>query len=114
MGDERMTWEEFERRVLAAVGAALALRGKVPGQELRYEFEALIGYSEGARILAALDRPPRFCPNCGKPHRRAIQTQCWDCEEKISQKTREEREAAIRADERAKVRAELAQKGGAQ
>lgn len=112
MGDERMTWEEFERRVLAAVGAALALRGKVPGQELRGELESLLGYSEGSRVLAALDKPPRFCSDCGKPHTRALQTQCWYCEEARAKKAREEREVEIRADERARVLAEMAQEGG--
>jgi len=110
MGEDRMTWEEFERRVVTAVVAALALRGKIPGQELRDEFEALLGYSEGSRVLAALDKPPRFCSDCGKPHTRALQTQCWDCEEARAKKAREEREAEIRADERAKVEAEIREK----
>lgn len=101
----RLSWEEFERRVLLLVSKLLALRGEKADPELRGEASALFGYHAN-NVIWAMAQPPRICPRCKGLHH-GWSALCYPCEKQYEQETHE---AAIRADERAKVEAEVSAK----
>lgn len=97
-----MAWEEFERRVLAAVDAKLKARGK-PAPEATHELTELLGMY-GRDIAAALELVPRLCDGCGRPSPYIFGDPafCGECR-------RGQEEAKLRKRIEAELRAELEQ-----
>lgn len=107
MGEERavMSWEEFGGRTKALFEQLLALKGKPPGDQHQTEARALFGWRAQYALELCLN-PPRLCAKCHGEHQ-GLDALCYDCQKAASQA---ETEARIRADERARVEAEIREK----
>lgn len=107
-GPRRMLWAEYRSRVTSLVAQVLEVEGGPIAGPLLAEAATLFGGQSG-NVVSALSEPPLICPRCGRLHHGCgWEPLCYECDKATKEAAREE---AIRADERAKVRAELAQKG---
>lgn len=99
-----MPWDEYERRVRAAVETLLGGRGR-RAPEAETELKSLLGYTNKDAVLALLE-PPFICQECGEFFRTALkyppytEACCFSCRE---QRKERDLEARIRAEVEARA-----------
>lgn len=110
---EPISWEEFERELLAAIRDALAGRGRID-KDVRERLDALLcttwRHYAPRELYEALSEPPCRCIDCNELDRFPLDR--WRCED--CQMKHEKREAEAMMVERItkKVRAEMSAGGG--